>query len=353
MRECCPWFPIEQDPPAGIQLRLWVVLLDGRELEIHGVYQPEGGWDISLSWKIHVLKILFWQPISQPLTLDRQITKNLPLPKITPVLNECKIFNELILYHQLTPHQKQNLWIKKGVLLSQIKYHLSKDNLLKIMDRKHREAALWLWSAYNSSSVPVIIEDDLLNRHLNLFEIQNILMSNYAIFLFNLETELLHAYSKLYEIKEKNNLNQDEDFQLILKLRDKIKKFGDKTIIELYDNVFNKIERMYREERKEWVKQYGSDWLKYLHKHGYPAEREYIAERSQKEYPLFQIASNIDLVPVDTDIPHQLKEQFGHYLYYDNFRWHKDKQNNLVLAKSAYLRYYTLYIRFPIKINMI
>ena len=338
------WIPVSQSPPEGVQLRLWVQLLNGGETEIHGTYSQDYGWDIPLGWKMTVLRILFWQPILTPYTPHSPATpiQKQPLPEMKAVLNFCRIFPTLTLYWNYSTEHRQVAWIERGTQIDKFEYSIPLEMLRKYLEPHHREAALWLWASYGRNPVPAIIEPDLQLQYLNLYQWGQVLISTYKDFRFRLETELLYNYCRLRDLKNQP-VDLENDVALLLACKQTILDFGNEVITTLYREVASRTQDAYDADKAEWINQHGSQWLRYLFRIGISAEGEYVKERKQLEYPDFTLTQSLKTYPVPYCIPNELQERYATYIYNKGFMWYTDEDETLMLVKSNFLGRYTLW----------
>jgi len=343
------WIPISQSPPTDVQLRLWVQLLNGREVEIHGFYTSSGQWDIGMAWKTSILRIMFWQPVYPPYTptvATPSQTKNW-IPDLSPQLNVYTVFPFLHLYWTYTPAERQIAWVESNRFIQQRNYKIPLEMMQKFMKPEHRQAALWLWAYYGTNPIEAIIDPQLRMSYLDLYQWQTVLLSTYRVFLFNLGTELTSIFMKLSSIKVTNE-TLEQHIAFLTESKDKIFKFGNDILQSLYQNIAYQVQDLYNQEKYQWISAYGSRWLTYLVKMGYPSEELYAKERATKEFPKFTLvpSGTLHLTPYQKCVPPHLIDAYASYLYSHDFMWYSDTHGNLVLAKLHYLKCYVLYRRF-------
>ena len=336
-------------PPQNEQLRLWVRLVNGQEVEIHGFLNEDNHWDISLAWKMSVMEVLFWQRIVIPYAPPPVLSAPPPsAAAIRPQLNVWQVYPTLTLGWFYSPKDRYHAWVYQGgrLLGSHFSYTMTLETFQRFMEPEHREAALWLWAAYKEELIPAILPEDWRLSYLSLTQWQSILLATHKVLVFEIGNRLIHAYRELEAIQNEPVI-LERDIPVLLRIKDLILCFGDATVEQLYQSVAFKVQDFYEKERWEWVQEHGSPWLKFCLRCGYPVETNYALERSALEYPKFNLGHNLPLRPSPYPVPDLLNTMMAPYIYYHGFVWYAgDDPFSWILAKSNYLGRYTLYRRF-------
>jgi len=303
---------------VGVQLRLWVELVSGREVEIHGVFLDTEEWDLSLGWRLNVLRIKYWQRVEPPQEPERP---SIFLPEVRAVLREPKYFSGLTLF-----------WGDGEVTLT----------VEELRRAGELRGAVWLWTGYESDRVPVSAPAKVPYTPEERIQM---LRGLYHPWLFDLETRLTWIYHQLAH-QELRGVNLEPDMHFFIEHEPLILKFGDNQLRALAGRVKERLRAEYVREKAEWIQRFGSAGLQRALALGERTEARYAKERAAREYPGFILSHPMRLQPTTQAIPLPLAVQFAPLVSPLGFQWYDDKDGLLTIAKTNFLGKYTVYQSF-------
>jgi len=304
---------------VGVQLRLWVELLSGREVEIHGVFLDTGEYDLSLGWRLNVLRIKYWQGVEPPPQEPER--PSIFLPEVRAVLREPKYFSGLTLF-----------WGDGGVTLT----------VEELRRAGELRGAVWLWAGYESDRVPVSAPAKVPCTPRERIQM---LREVYHEWLFDLETRLVWIYHQLAH-QQLRGVNLEPDMYFFIQHEPLIIKFGDNQLQALAGRVKERLRAEYVREKDEWIERFGSAGLQRALALGERTEARYAKERAALEYPGFILSRPMPLQPTTQAIPLPLAVQFAPLVSPLEFQWYDNKDGLLTIAKTNFLGKYTVYQSF-------
>ncbi|MEM1759771.1 MAG: hypothetical protein QXU26_03555 [Thermofilaceae archaeon] len=273
--------------PVGKPLRVWVELLDGREIEIHSSYHPDFGWDLPMGARMQILRIKAWQLIDTPTPMEAPVVVAGPEAKvdIKAQPRELPKLTRLILVYRLEDDYRRQHFIQTGQVLGTSQVIVWEPDFPSV-SRTQREAFLWLATEYGPEPIDLGSADRLLDAK----DLDQRLLAQMEEIKAKHTQELYLAHRLLSEVEVRMEMDCYHHLVRLRKFERLIKTYGDDHLQELYQDKMAELYSWWRFYRDQWIEQWGSPRLRYLRNMGLQQETDhcYIQERLQKEYPGFR-----------------------------------------------------------------